>query len=472
MIVVNGRPLTFAPQALGEVVPIPSATGYFYAEQGVALQDRIALYGQLYQGQPWVATLVDKVANAIARLPVHVWNQTPDGKELEELTPFARLMRRPCPEMSRYAFWRWVASTYETYGESFLLKMRRSETDRTVVGLLPMHPSRTIIKRSPENGEEVFIFALGVATAGLLEVPRSEVVAMRRWNPDNIMRGMSRLEPLRSTLFNEDATRRAIQSWWQRGARPSLMISSPESLSEGAQTRLRRQVENIHGGADRMGGTLILEEGAKPIPVQLSAEEMQYIQSRQLNREEVCAVYDVPPPVVHILDRATFSNITEQNRSMYRDTMAPRIEDYESQIENDLTPDFYPDYSREARFSLDAVLRGDFETRAKAVSELVLCGVMKPAEGRPLFDLDDAGDVADRLYANSALQPLGMPNEQVRITAGTPVYPVAPTSSEASKLDTVEGEEGRHPGTAEDYEKKPSASQRRRQRRRNQSQED
>ena len=37
-------------------------------------------------------------------------------------------------------------------------------------------------------------------------------------------------------------------------------------------------------------------------------------------------VFDVPPPVVHILDHATFSNITEQMRSMYRDTMTPRLD--------------------------------------------------------------------------------------------------------------------------------------------------
>ena len=61
-----------------------------------------------------------------------------------------------------------------------------------------------------------------------------------------------------------------------------------------------------------------------PHKLELTAEEAQYIETRKLNREEVCAAYDVPPPVVHILDRATFSNITEQMRSMYRDTMGGR----------------------------------------------------------------------------------------------------------------------------------------------------
>jgi len=44
----------------------------------------------------------------------------------------------------------------------------------------------------------------------------------------------------------------------------------------------------------------------EPESLTISANEAQYIESRKLNREEVCAVYDVPPPAVHILDRATF----------------------------------------------------------------------------------------------------------------------------------------------------------------------
>jgi phage portal protein BeeE len=79
----------------------------------------------------------------------------------------------------------------------------------------------------------------------------------------------------------------------------------------------------------------------------------------------VCAVYDVPPPVVHILDRATFSNITEQMRSMYRDTMAPRLGLYESVLDSQLRPDFDPRGDLYAEFLMDEVLRGSFEQRAR-----------------------------------------------------------------------------------------------------------
>lgn len=428
MIVSSGAALDFAPQALGESVPMAAATGYYYADQGVPLLNSFALYGQMYRGQPWLATVVDKVANSAARLSFNSWDNSGAQKMRDTDSPFAKLWKRPCPLMPRYSFWRWTFSTYEVYGEAFWLKLRGP--DGRVVGLFPMHPSRTVVKRLlPKEQADLgyrtniqYIFSLGVASAGLLEVSEDDVVPFLRYNPDNLMRGLSRVEPLRSTLYNEDASRRAVESWWKRGARPSLMISAPGALGQTAYDRLKATVEKVHGGADQMGGTLLLEEGAKPVPVQLSAEEMQYIQSRVLNREEVCGVYDVPPPVIHILDHATFSNITEQMRSMYRDTMAPRLEDVESTIEHHLTiPDFGSSGEVEGRFALDEVLRGDFETRATAVGSLVEKGVMKPSEARPLFDLDDAGPVANKLYANSALQELGTPATRITVTDRTAV---------------------------------------------------
>ena len=480
MIISGGQTLNFAPQHLGEPVPLVAQTGLYYAEQGIPLLNEFALYGAMYRAQPWIATVVDKLAASGARLSFNSWDTSPKtGNLLDTTSEYAQLWARPCPIMPRFSFWRWTFSTYEIYGEAFWVKLRAPENTWTddngiqygkgpVLGLYPMHPSRVIVKLDNTTGQTVYIFSLGVASAGLLKLDESQVVPFVRYNPDKETRGLSRIEPLRTTLYNEDASRRAIESWWKRGARPSLMISAPASLSDRAYDRLSAMVGKVHGGADQMGGTLVLEEGAKPVPVQLSAEEMQYIQARTLNREEVCGVYDVPPPVVHILDHATFSNITEQMRSMYRDTMAPRLEDVEDVIDHYLRPDFDATGEQlEGRFALDEVLRGDFETRADAVIKLVSNGVMKPSEARPLFDLDDAGPIADRLYANSAIQELGAPAEQIRITAGTAAAPVPATPAEEEDVTEAENSASRSDRQADEQTQpeQRSASYRRRERR-------
>lgn len=423
MLLSNGEVINLAPQALGETTPFLT-TGYWYAQDGLQLERRHASYAHLYKSQPWVATVIEKVAASTARLGMQVWDNSPDnGKVLDLKSPYAKLVANPCPIMPRFSFWRWVTSTYELYGEAFLLKGR--DDNGRVIGLYPMHPTRTAVKRDDE-GNETFVFQVGVASAGILTASAEDVIPLRRYNPDTMERGLSRLESLRSTLMNEEGARMAAASWWRNMGRPSVMLQTENKLGDDGRRRLKASWDAAHGGADKAGGTVVLEDGLKAQVVQLSAEELQYIESRKLNREEVCAAYDIPPPVVHILDNATFSNITEQMRSMYRDTMAPRLEDLESIVDFHLRPEFDTTGKLGATFALDAVLRGDFETRAAAIAPLVQSGVYQPNEARPMFDLPLSDDPnADKLYMNSAFQPIGTLRQYETITQTGTLDPVA-----------------------------------------------
>lgn len=421
MLLNNGTVIPLAPQALGETTPI-MATGYFYAKDGMLLEKRFAYYAEIYKQQPWVAAAVNKRANAVARLSLNVWDNSPNnGKNLDTTSPYAKLLRVPCPFLSEYAFWRWVVSTYDIYGEVFLYKLRSPDTG-LVTALLPMHPSRTFIKRASQDdewkgakaGDLQFIFTMGTATYGYLTATATDVLAWQRYNPDTEMRGWSLLEPLRSTIMNEDSSRRAMAAWWRNMGRPSLALTVDGKLSKDVGKRIKAEFDAIHAGSDNAGSTIVLPSGMTAMPIQLNAEEMAYIESRRLNREEVAGVYDMPPPVLQITDNATFSNITEQMRSFYRDSMAPLIEDLESILDFSLKSEFPGNLF--AQFAVDEVLRGNIETRAETAVSMVTNGIAKPAEVRPWFDFNDAGPVANVLYANSAMQPLGSIKEYIAVS--------------------------------------------------------
>lgn len=425
MILSNGQAVSTQIDTIADRSPIASDASY-YPYSALQLSGYWAAYGAMYRHQVWINTIVRKLAFGTARLPLPVKRLSDDGGHDLEQGPLADLLAKPNPRLDAFKLWVWTTATYDIYGEAFWLKLR--DQNGRVRELHPMHPSNVIVRRHPITGELFYIYAVGVRDDSLLPIiPFDDVVPFVSYNPETLARGLSNLEPLRETLLDEDAARRAMASSWRRGARPSLMISAPNGLTDKAYDRLQAKVGQIHGGPDQAGGTLVLEEGAKPVPVQISADKMQYIEGRKLNREEVCAVYDVPPPVVHILDRATFSNITEQMRSMYRDTMAPRLGMFESVLAHHLVPDFYPDGDVVAEFDMDDVMRGDFEVRAVAVANLIEKGVLKPSEGRSMMNLPKAGGepgvAADKLYANAALQELGRPAERVTVTATAPASP-------------------------------------------------
>jgi HK97 family phage portal protein len=402
MILSNG---SVAPVSFGDATPT-FGQQYFTARSSLALTDAFASYGAVYRSQLWISTLVNKIAYGTARLPLKVYARGDDNSREEARdTPLARLLRKPNSRHDPFFFWLWTASTLEVYGEAMWIKIRPS-AGRAPTQLWPMHPANVTTYRDKDTGALTYRYMWGGSQdKGFLEWTSEDVVHFKTYNPDDQVRGMSRLEPLRQTILNEDSARRAAQAMWSNGGRPSFVVSHPKTMSQPVQDRLSAQLGGLHKGVDNWGKIAILEEGMTPTLLPLNAEAMQYIEARKVNREEACGVYDVPPPVVHILDRATFSNITEQMRSMYRDTMAPRLGLYESAIDSQLRPDFDPQGRIYAEFLLDEVMRGAFEQRAVANQSAIFSGQRTPNEVRRQDNLPPL-EGGDKLYINAGAIPL------------------------------------------------------------------
>jgi len=296
-----------------------------------------------------------------------------------------------------------VSATQDVYGEAFLYKRR---VNGVVTSLWPLHPTSMYW----DDQSEAWTYSSGRIRLDLRDV---DVIQFKRFNPGSIRRGLSPMEPLRATLENEWAARTATSSFWRGGTRPGTVLTHPRRISDAAQTRLKAQWDALTSGADKVGATVILEEGMKPEIHQITAEEAQYVETRRLNREEVCGAYDVPPPAVHILDRATFSNITEQLRSLYRDTMGPRCRAFEATLMTDLKAAEWPDDPVYVEFLMDDVLRGDFEQRQDALAKATH---MTIAEKRRIENLPFI-DGTDRIFLNTATMPLDAIDAQAQAIA-------------------------------------------------------
>lgn len=366
-----------------------------------------ASYAAIYRRQHWVRTVVDKRALLLARLPLKVYRHDDLNRPEVPDHPYARLLARPNRRQSRFSFWLWVESTFDIYGECFVGK-RRDPLGRPEE-LVPFHPT-SMREVDTVDGRTIWDFDNGKMR--ITGIPDEDLIHVKTYNPDSFTRGLSRLESLRSTLENEDAALRAQSSFWRRGARPGVALIHPGVLSQPAADRLKLRWDQVAASADNVGTTVVLEEGMKPEIIQLSAEEAQYIDGRKLNREEVIAAYDMPPPAVHVLDHATYSNIVQQLRSVYRDTMAPITVLHEAELETQLRGSVRPggtnpDFGDEvyAEFLLDGVLRGDFEERADAYQKSINSGWQTPAEIRKMENLPFI-DGSDQLFINSTMIPI------------------------------------------------------------------
>lgn len=367
---------------------------------------RWGAYHALFRSQTWVYVLVSKRGRSLARLPLKTYIRDDLNRpEAPAANPYKRLIDKPNPTISPFRFWEWTSNTYDVFGETFWYK-RRDRGGRPFE-LWPLHPTGMSYNADTDRWE------FRNTRLEVTDIKPADLVHFKSYNPGDDSRGLSPLEPLRATLEHETAAKSATSSFWQNGARPGFVLKHPANLSDGAQTRLKKQFESEYSGTSNTGKSLVLEEGMEPFPLMITPVDSEYIAGRKLNREEVCAVYDMPPPAVQILDNATYSNITEQMRSLYRDTMAALISAFESDLDTQLRmPDFADDVY--AEFLLDGVLRGDFEQRAVAYSkaDYMTVAEKRRAENLPFIEGTDV------ILVNTATLPLDRLNDPGPIDAG------------------------------------------------------
>ncbi|GAA4688051.1 phage portal protein [Streptomyces youssoufiensis] len=331
-------------------------------------------YETIWRTQPQVRTVVGFIARNVAQLGIHTFRRLSDT-DRERLTdhPLAQLLAAPLPGLTQYRLVERLVSDVALYDDAYAIKLK-------VDGrrcLLPVPP--TLIR--PYGGN--WIAPEKYETAGGRDFGPDEVVHIHGYRPDALTHGSSPIEALRELLLESSEAAKQRSAMWKGGARLTGVLERPMDAPEWSPTERRRFREmwrtfSQGGGAE--GGTPILEDGMAYKPVGFNPEQAQYIEARKLTREEVSAAYYIPPPLIGILDHATYSNIREQHSHLYQDTLGPWLVMLEQEISAQILPDLPDSADVYAEFNIASKLRGSFEEQAAAAST---------ATGRPWMTVNE-----------------------------------------------------------------------------------
>lgn len=186
-------------------------------------------------------------------------------------------------------------------------------------------------------------------------------------------------------------------NFFSEGMNPSMIISMTKTLSTPARDELRKELEAVHKGAKKGGRVAILDGGMKPEKVSSSAEESQFIETRQHQVEEICRWFGVPPHKVAHLLRATFSNIEHQSIEVVIDAIAPWAKRFEDEADFKLfgsanRAGFY------TKMNLKALMKGDMQARASYFQIRRNLGTLNADEIREFEDENPIGGEAGKMY--------------------------------------------------------------------------
>lgn len=344
-------------------------------------------YFELWRTQPSVRRAVSFLARNIAQLAVHTYERRGDN-DRQRLTdhPLAKLMARPNAYTTPYRFLNTLVHDFAIYDVAYWWKVK---TD-TGVGLI--HLPAPLMTPKGDNWLTPSEWEFQGQREKRL-IPADQIVYFRGYGGiwDS---GVSPLEALRQTLREEYAASGMRQQMMENGARISGFLEKPPGppvWTDEIRTRFKQQWQQMYAGATAAngGGTPLLEDGITFKAAGWNAQELQYIEARKLTDEEVTRAYFIPPPMVGILDKASFSNITEQHKMLYQDCLGPPLKMIEDEIDLQLLPDFEPvkPEGYYVEFNLMEKLTGNVEQRDASITQSVGGPWRTINEGRSLANL-------------------------------------------------------------------------------------
>ncbi|PTR42038.1 HK97 family phage portal protein [Rhodococcus sp. OK611] len=339
---------------------------------------------EIWRKQPAVRTSVTFLARNIAQLGLHAFRRVGDTDRqrlIDHALPL--LIGKPNPWTTRYRLMDSLVHDLGIYDRAHWQKVKTSSG----LGLVRLPPSMVTPKGDDWLTPSVFEVK---GSKGTREVLAESMVYFRGYAPANDF-GTSPIESLRQILAEEWHSSRSREQTLRNGARMSGYLQRPKEAGKWepeARDRFREHWRAQYtGDGPATGGTPILEDGMTFTGVSQTSEQLQYIEARKLTREEVAAAYFIPPPMVGLLDNATFSNITEQHKMLYQDTLGPWLTMIADELALQLIPDL-PDSDRVyVEFNLAEKLTGSFETRSDS---------MQRAVGGPFLTVNEARAMDNR----------------------------------------------------------------------------
>ena len=253
-------------------------------------------------------------------------------------------------------------------------------TNGEVIALTVLDPTRVEVRRNYESREIEYAIMNGAVLS------TDEVLHITELRRPGALRGVSRIEEVKQGLGLAAALEEFSARFFGQGSTTAGIIEWPGNLTQEQAKDLADGYEQGHKGLRRSHRPGVLYGGAKFVKTGVDPEQAQMLQSRQFAVEEIARIFRVP---LHLLQVATPGAMSyasvEQNAIQFAQyTLRPIITKLETAYSSLLPGPVF------VKFNLDAILRGDIQTRFAAYSTGQLAGFLSVNDIHRLEDMPPA----------------------------------------------------------------------------------
>jgi len=350
-------------------------------------------------GIPAAHRCIRFLSETVSQLPIRVMTVASGSRTPAPEMQAARVLSAPNPWQRPYEFRELLTDDALKTGNGCALITRNGDR---AVQMIRLHPAHYRIEMSDRGLPE---WVWRDPRGGAETVYQQDRIFHLRGPSNDGIQGLSPVSVFLNTFGESQAMQDHAGRFWANGAKPSAVISTPAGIDIGKESRadLREDMQELYSGP-RAYSTAILPQGMTFEPVSLNHRDAQFIDGRKFSLLDICRIYGVPPHLVYDLERATFSNITEQSLEVLKYSIAPWLIRWEQAVLFSLVSERDRDRVQ-VKHNVDALLRGDPKARAESLNIQRRAGVISANEWRQLNDMDRRTDPGgDRYIIESNMQ--------------------------------------------------------------------
>lgn len=375
--------------------------------------DDIDITGKNSLQQATVFGCLRILSDTVSKLPIKIYKKDNGVKKVTDhyLEPLLKL--RPNPYMSSSDFWKCVELQRNIYGNSYVAM--DFDTRGKVRALYPLDSSKmqiyvdnTGLLSSDNNIWYIYTDNLGIKHKFMSD----EILHFKALTLDGIA-GISVIDKLKHLIENGKSSEKYINNFFKNGLQVKGIVQYVGELNPHAEETFRTEFERMSSGLKNAHRIAMLPIGYQFQPIGQKLVDAQFLENTQLTIRQIASVFGIKMHQLNDLEKATHTNIAEQQREFYIDTLQSILTMYEQELiyklflNTEIRKGYY------LKFNVDSILRADIKTRYESYRIGVQGGFITPNEVRELEEKEPK-DGGDELLVNGNMMPVKMAGEQYK----------------------------------------------------------
>lgn len=326
------------------------------------------------------------VAEDLGKLPLKVIQELPNGsKKVRTDHPLYRVLYRRPNEWQTSTEWRMTMMIHALLthgGHSFINR----DKDGRILELIPLMP-QNVIPRQLADFTVVYDVSDSRGTIATMRSDQLHVLRGLSWNGYTALNLIAQGREAIGLAMAAEETQARLHG---NGAKPGGVLSTDAVLNDEQVARVRAQFAENYSGVANAFKTLVLDNGLKFEPWAMKGVDAQHLETRKHQVEEICRLFRVFPQMIGAASATpTYASAESFFGAHVIHTLMPWVTAWEQAMLRDLFSEFEINMGLEAKFMLQALMRGNAAQRSAFYeSAITRGGWMTRNEARRLEDLD------------------------------------------------------------------------------------